>query len=367
MSDEQPPIAPPPPPAHGPFAFPPPPDQNAGWGPPPEPSSWQSTPRGFFPLNIGRVFDLTFSLYRFRWRTLVGISLLIEVGTALAGLLLLLAPQSRLITDFSRTPTPEEINAFLATLVPTILLSLVFFVLFLVLGYIEFGAMTDAVMRIYSGRRASVLSSLRRGLRRWLTFVALMLILLLAALAILVVGLVLATLVGLLVILVGVPISLAFFLILIAYVATFAALIFVGVRWSMAIPIAVAESVGARDALGRSWRLIAGSTWRVIGYYLAFWLLVLLISVVVSTFLNILVNPYTMSGFTIVSVDYFKLAISTVLSSVLGAVVAPLTAIPALLIYLDLRFRRGDHINPPGQGSLTGPPNSDGSVSEEQL
>ena len=74
-----------------------------------------------------------------------------------------------------------------------------------------------------------------------------------------------------------------------------------------------------------------------------------------------------MSGFTIVSIDWFKLVISTVLSAVLGAVVAPLTAIPALLLYLDLRFRRGEPINPPGQGSLTGAPGSSGSVSEEQL
>lgn len=366
MSDEQPPIAPeeqpPPPPEHGPFAAAP------TWAPPPDAQpqlGWQRTGGGFYPLTIGRVFELTFSLYRNRWRTLVGIALVLEVLTTLASLLVLVGPQSSFIGDFTpgTVPSPDVVNAMLASLAPTFALSFVAFVVFLAVGFVEFGAMTDAIGRIYAGKPVSAVSSLRRGLRRWISFIALMLLLAGGALAILFIGLLLGTLVVAVVSLALRSTPLAVFLVLIAYVGTIAAMIFGLVRWSMAPQVVMLESLGARAAMGRSWRLIAGSTWRVIGYYLAFWLLVLLASLVVGTIVSLVVNPYQMSGFTIVSYDPAKLAISSVLSSLLAAFLAPITTIPAVLLYFDLRVRKGDFINPPGQGALTAY-GRDGSVAE---
>ncbi|MEP7361295.1 MAG: hypothetical protein ABI744_06935 [Chloroflexota bacterium] len=377
MTDEQqppapppPPYEPPPPPSHGPFAFPSPPDSGltgSGWSPPPEPHGWQPVQRGFFPLDLGRVFELTFSLYRFRWRTLVAIGLLAEIGTAAASLLFLSSPQSTAFSDFTNPPTAAQLNAFLASLGPLLALSVVFFVVFLLLGFIEFGAMTDAIVRIYAGRPVSAWASLRRGFGRWVTFMALMLLLTFGAIAVFLgAGLIGVIVVALVAALTG-SVALTLFLTLVLYVAIIAALILFGVRTSMAVPIAMVESLGAMDALRRSWRLVHGSTWRVIGYYLTFWLLVVVASLVVGTVVNIVVNPYQVSGFRIISIDYTKLAISTVLSSVLGAALAPLTTIPAVLLYLDLRVRKGEYINPPGQGSLRSSAADVGLVSEQQL
>jgi hypothetical protein len=54
--------------------------------------------------------------------------------------------------------------------------------------------------------------------------------------------------------------------------------------------------------------------------------------------------------------------VSTVLSSLLAAFLAPITTIPAVLLYFDLRVRKGESISPPGQGALT-QYGRDGSVS----
>jgi hypothetical protein len=187
--------------------------------------------------------------------------------------------------------------------------------------------------------------------------------LLAGALAVFLVGVVVLTLVTFAIFAATNSTGLAIFIVLIVYVSIFAALVFVAVRWSMAVQSVMIDGLAARAAMGRSWRLIAGSGWRVIGYYLAFWLLTFVITLIIGTIVNLAVNPYQISGFRIVAIDYSKLAISTVLSTLLGAFIAPLTAIPAILLYLDLRFRHGDFINPPGQGALT-PSGRDGSVAE---
>ena len=375
MTDEpQPPASPPslpplpPPPGSGPFAFPPPPDPGSGapgWGTPPDQGTWR--PRGFFPLDLGRTFELTFSLYRLRWRTLVAIAVPLEMLLAVASLALLAGPQSSLLTDFSSgPPTRAEVDTLLAAIVPAMLATFGFLLATVLLGFVQLGAMTDAVGRIYAGRQAGAWTSLLRALRRWATFLAIMLLFFAGLVAVMFGGL----LVGVVVVfglgLASSNFGLAIFLFLVVYVGIFAALIFIGVRWSMAAQVAMVENVGAVEAMRRSWRLIAGSGWRVIGYYLAFGLLVAVISAIIGTVVNLLINPYQTEGVRIVSIDYTRLAISTALGTVLGAFVAPLSAIPAFLLYLDLRFRRGDHVIEPGKGSLFAAVDA-GSVTEEQL
>jgi hypothetical protein len=149
---------------------------------------------------------------------------------------------------------------------------------------------------------------------------------------------------------------------LIVLVGTFAALIFLLVRWSLAVQAVMVESLGARPALARSWQLVAGSAWRVIGYYLAFGLLFGLIGAVIGAIMGLLINPYEVIGYRIVSIDVVRLAIVSIAGALVGAVLLPLTTIPTTLLYLDLRFRHGERINAPGQGSIVAE-----SVPEQQV
>src|SRR5919201_5293057 len=71
----------PPPPQGGPPPFPPPNTGPPGYPPygyppgaPPPQGGWGFQPPGFYPLDVGRIFSLSWSLYRFAWRRLIGIA-----------------------------------------------------------------------------------------------------------------------------------------------------------------------------------------------------------------------------------------------------------------------------------------------------
>src|SRR6476469_6455119 len=65
----------PPPPSHGPF--------HSGDPLPPTYASSGQAP-GFYPLAIGRAVSLSFSLFKFGWKTLVPISVLTTLPAAIA-------------------------------------------------------------------------------------------------------------------------------------------------------------------------------------------------------------------------------------------------------------------------------------------
>jgi glycerophosphoryl diester phosphodiesterase family protein len=349
----------------GPPAWSPPPESQPGqgWGPPPSYSGWQPQPPGFFPLDIGRVFSLTFSLFRFRWKTLIALSLLIELPATVLGVVggLVFTPDPSFYTGFGRVPTQAQLSAMFSALVPILLVSLVLGLIAAFVSYIGLGALIDSIARVYAGSPVSAWASFRRAWSRWVTFVAAQLLMFLGFVAVFLVGILVITLITL----VGVLLQssgFAVFLVLIAYVGMIAALIFVGVRWSMAAQVVMLESLGARAALRRSWHLVAGSGWRVIGYYLAFGLIIIVIGLVFGAVLGLLFNPYQMDGFTIVGVDWPRLAIFSVAGSLVSAVLLPITTISATLLYMDLRFRHGERINAPGQGSIV-----EGSVPEQEV
>jgi hypothetical protein len=328
-------------------------------------------PQGFFPLEIGRVFELTFSLFRFRFTTMAGLALVTLLPATLISLATaaLTTQQPAWLTDLTLrpglVPTQAMLNDLIAYIASTLLLSLALSVIGGFISQIGLGALVDAVARIYAGRPASVGSSLRRALRRWITLLAVLLLMVLGQMAVVLVGLL-----ALVVVVVGVGLllqstGLATFMGLVVGVAMVAALIFVLIRWSMAVNAVMLERLGATAALGRSWRLIAGSTWRVLGYFLAFGLLAGVIAGIVGAILGVVINPYEMSGFRIVGIDWARFAIFGVLSAIVGAVLLPITTIPTILLYFDLRFRRGERMNAPGLGSLTADAANEGSVAEE--
>jgi hypothetical protein len=107
-----------------PGRFPPPPDSGPSWTPPPEGPDWQApTPRGFYPLDISRVFELTFSLFRHRWRTLVGLALLVMVPLSLvdAAGTLLFGTDPDWYVRVSQLPVNQRLDAIWAALVAQVL------------------------------------------------------------------------------------------------------------------------------------------------------------------------------------------------------------------------------------------------------
>jgi hypothetical protein len=128
--------------------------------------------------------------------------------------------------------------------------------------------------------------------------------------------------------------------------------VIVGIRWSGSIPVVVLERTRAAASLGRSWRLVRGSGWRVFG-------ILLLSELIVGAASLILRVPFLLVGTvaggvggTIIS------AIGTIIAS---TVTAPVLAGVVVLLYTDLRMRReGWDIALQAAAATSGPPSAAG-------
>src|SRR5262249_60621824 len=111
----------------------------------------------------------------------------------------------------------------------------------------------------------------------------------------------------------------------------------------LAGPAVVLEREGPARALARSWRLVRGSFWRVLG-------ITLLASLIVVVTAGVLQIPFGLfaalagGGSSLLPSTGGSVAgilISAVGGVVAGAVARPLSAGGAVLLYVDLRVRRG--------------------------
>jgi hypothetical protein len=112
-------------------------------------------------------------------------------------------------------------------------------------------------------------------------------------------------------------------------------------RWSLAVPVVMLESSGPLRSLGRSWRLVRRSSWRV-------WWTLVLAAVIVIIAITIIKIPFGLVGgistFTLNSqphpVTLLSVAISAVGGIVASTLTAPLLAGVVVLLYTDLLMRR---------------------------
>lgn len=112
------------------------------------------------------------------------------------------------------------------------------------------------------------------------------------------------------------------------------------VMTSLAIPVAVLERRGPFAAIGRSWRLVSGSYWRVFGVYLLMCLMVWAISFVVNFPLGFATGLLGGAG----SGSGASVSIAVVLSAIGEIVIASLAATiefgVIVLVYADMRMRK---------------------------
>jgi len=118
--------------------------------------------------------------------------------------------------------------------------------------------------------------------------------------------------------------------------------IWFAVMFRMAAQVVVLEREGPARALARSWRLVRGSFWRVLG-------ITLLAGLIVVVTAGVLQVPFSLlaalagGGNSLLPVTGGNVAgilISAVGGVVAGAVARPISAGVAVLLYVDLRMRR---------------------------
>jgi hypothetical protein len=116
------------------------------------------------------------------------------------------------------------------------------------------------------------------------------------------------------------------------------------VRWSVAVPVIMLESSGPLASLGRSWRLVRRSSWRV-------WWALVLAELIIGIAGGIIKIPFSVAGGGVGGVGTFALtsqshasALGLALAAVGGilasTLTAPLLAGIIVLLYTDLLMRR---------------------------
>jgi uncharacterized membrane protein YbaN (DUF454 family) len=266
------------------------------------------------PMTVGDILDQTFTLYRKHFKTLLGISAVVNVPVIILQTLGLLSLAPVFSSSFgapSRAPTPRD-NPFdnmdpnlLAALVVGFVGFLGIFVLVTAIAYIfQQAALALAVSETYLGRTLTVLEAYRRALRRWqpLLFTTLLFV-------------------------VGTVVWLPLFLIMFIVIPCLGGLAFLFVSALLFVRLAftwqaiMLENTDGLGGLRRSWQLVGSFTaqpfWRVVGILLL--LVGFAIAFLPSPILGVVFN--------------------TVFTNLISLVVTPLSFTAQTLLYYDLRIR----------------------------
>jgi len=335
MSDEQGPAAPPPPDS-GPFAAPPPPEPSRY-----DAASGYGAPRGYYPLQLDAILRGSASLFRFAWRTMLGAALIpyVVAYALMVPIAALVSPvfndwltrYQAALPDGSPPPFPNGLE-------PWVLLLGAAAIATLLAGVIASGAIIHVADAAFRGRPTTVRAALGVALRRAPALIGAQLLIVLAAYGALLLG----TVFGAVFLAGG---GIAGFFGLVVIVGAFAAALFLVVRWTLVAQSVVVEEVGPVEGLSRSWRLVAGSGWRVLGYVLLVALMGLLFGLALAAV------PQSILGLDPASST--DVAIGTVFDGMAAFLFTPVTPLVMLLLYYDLRFRASEPAPQPGEARQT--------------
>lgn len=316
----------------------------------------QSPPR-LRPLALGDLLDGVFRIYRSNFLTLIAIVAMLQVPLLVAQILLdaLLGARSiqniqDLVEALARfDPRFDSFNDLpLGSVVPYFAITFgIALVQGLVVQQLVQGALAAAVADTYLGRPVTVGGAYGKVLPHLPALIGGGLLLGLLAFA--VIGVAVGLVAGLAVLLVtgaggsvnsggavaaGVAVALLFVAVVFAVVVATALVL---VRFAFFVQAVVVERRGPVDALRRSWRLVRGSYWRVLGIVLLLLLLVYILVGVPTGIAGVVINivfPDPLRQFAL------RQSLSTLIGYLSQIVVLPLQLIAYTLLYYDLRVRK---------------------------
>jgi len=245
-------------------------------------------------MRIGEMLDSAIKLYRQHWKTFMGLVALVLVPYLfLQGFL---ARGAVPTNPFNPRPlTFEEVHA---ARVASIIVGVFSGVFFLFVEPFLRGAVARAAADVYAGQRPDLAPMYRFAVRR---FHSILWVSVLAGLA--VVG--------------------GFILLIVPGVLFL-------VRFSFATTVVVVEDQRGRKAMGRSWRLVKGRFWKVLGT-------LLLAGILSSLVAGILQLPLTFASYPLGRSGWVLRAIG---ASAAGVITRPFAAIVGVLLYFDTRIRK---------------------------
>lgn len=289
------------------------------------------------PMTVGDILDQAIRLYRKNFVTLVGIVAIVSVPLLLINVVAALFLLQN--SPFNQGVSGESFSSpdplpFVAWILVTIITAIVG----AVAGVFEIAALAVVVSERYLGNATTIRQAYGRVLKRWLSLFMVIIIIGLIDFALFTFLLLPTFGFGLLGAGLGGPNlggALAAFGILCAclgFIPALLALIYLNIHWLFAIQAIVLENQNSTGGMRRSWRLVRGSFWRVLG--IAF-----IISIIVLFFT---LGPTYL--FAVVSLAFPSVVLSTVVNTIvtttLQILISPIQLAALTLLYYDLRIRK---------------------------
>ena len=284
--------------AEPPASLPPPPPPPPPPAPPPEAGG--SFTLRLRPLGFGELLDEVFRVYRRHFWLFVSIALVLALPTLVLQIVSGQADQigftASLLSSAMRgggtlDSRPPDTN-FAA-------LGLLYVASIVLIPFLE-GAITLAAIDLALGRPATLSSTFRQVLRRYWPLLGLALLALL----------------------------------LVPVFCCVPVFVWILVRWSVAVPVLLAERRGPVQAIQRSWELTRDNWWRLFGILVV----VVLIQAVLNSVLGFVALPIAIA-IPFVS-NVVRGAVAATVGTLGSALVTPILYLSVVLLYFDLRIRK---------------------------
>jgi hypothetical protein len=324
----------------------------AGWAPPP--TGWTPPPKpGLIPLRpltFGTLIGAPFQVLRRNPKVTVGSALLIVGIPRIVGQLLFLGALSFLISRVFLGTSSNQPALIAGAVGGTLLLGLVDFAITIISDAALQGIIVSEVARGTLGERLTARSLWRMCKGRVPALVGWSLI---VFAAVIVAGVVLASIVFLLGLIHGAGVVLAILVGLFGLLGLFALAIWLNTKLSLVPSALVLEKLTIRAAVRRSWTLTGGFFWRTFGVIFLVGAIVFGVSEIIAIpvglvggFVTTLTNPTSLGTESAASTSQLLLgqlglqAITSVVTLLVTAILSVVQASAVALIYLDLRMRK---------------------------
>jgi hypothetical protein len=302
------------------------------------------------PMTFSDLLDAAFRLYRSHFLTFVGITAILQVPFAIAQFLAQVLIGNRALANWLRLSSePPRLRqgqsifdilpiADFATSVLTV--AVINIVLSLFIQSLLTGALAQAVARVYMGEPITIGSAYRLGVRRYASLILATLIL--TGVPVLLFALIGGGMTGAALALAGrtstrMIIGIAVLLVFGLIVVLLPLMIFFWVRLLLTTQAVVLEERGALAGLRRSWQLVGGSFWRVLGILGAMTVLIYILAGIPTTIVNFALTA--VGGDPLDNLARNQ-AITTLVSQIGIILTQPIALTVYTLLYYDLRVRK---------------------------
>lgn len=288
------------------------------------------------PLGVGDIVDRVFAVYRSRLGPLLVVASLPYLVFALAAGVIGFAAGPKIVSflTFSTRAqggriSQQELAALLSTLADLSVVLLVLVIAAVAFTLVQAAALVRMVAAAYMGQTVTVGDAMRTGLNAFPRLLLMGIVAFVAFALMWAVGLLGAVVLFAVVFGGNAPGWLILVAVLLG-LALIVATIFIQASWTVSPAVAILESTGPIQSLGRSWYLSGGNRWRI----LALQLLLTILQVVLSSLLSLLLVAALGSDPTV------RFALQQAVNLLANIAWAPIYWGTFAILYYDLRVRK---------------------------